>query len=407
MATTVPVDQTPAPPATGGTLSTRPVHALWLVLLGTPIAYGMTAPTLILPEIAGGAGTSVRSAAWLVTAFGWGIAAGTPLIAGLISRRGVRAALLASAGTLLAGTLLLCLAPVLPALVVARAAQGIGAAGLTAIAMSLAGSPRRMGMVTAGIAGLGAVGPLAGSELAAVWPWQAALALLAVSVAAVPAVARGARDVTAEDSPFDFLGAALLTGFVTASVFVISAPLPAGACLVLVAVLLALRIRRRPDGFVPAALLRSGTFTLLSGLGFLLATGHFTLFYLMPGLLSDAAGWGDGRVGTGILIAQLAGSAGSLVLASAAGRLARRTVLGALVALGLAAPALALAGAGPVVLLAASGVAVLAASAAQATLSILSTETLPDRRRPAGIGLFNVCYQLGGALGPALAAQFM
>ncbi|OQD57871.1 hypothetical protein BM536_000185 [Streptomyces phaeoluteigriseus] len=48
--------------------------------------------------------------------------------------------------------------------------------------------------------------------------------------------------------------------------------------------------------------------------------------------------------------------------------------------------------------------AVLATSAGQATLAVYAAQTAPAAQRPTAIGLFNLCYQLGGAFGPAIAA---
>ncbi|MEU0162450.1 hypothetical protein ABZ154_27485 [Streptomyces sp. NPDC006261] len=43
----------------------------------------------------------------------------------------------------------------------------------------------------------------------------------------------------------------------------------------------------------------------------------------------------------------------------------------------------------------------IAASSGQGVFAVRSTESVPDEERPAAIGLFNLCYLLGAAFGPA------
>lgn len=386
------------------------IPAGWLTLLGTPLAFGMTAPTLLIPRAAADLGVSEPSASWLLTAFGAGIALGTPLLSRLVSRNGARFALLLSAALMAAGTLLLALVPLWSTLALAvlgRVLQGVGGAGLTAIAMSLAGTPRRMGLITSGIAAFGAVGPLASSALADVATWHVALLITAVNLIAVPAVASRTTTVAPPGTPFDVPGALLVAALVTAAVFLPQAPVLSGAALVATAALLVCWIRVRPEGFVPAEVVTRPGFLLFSGLALVLSTGYFTLFFGMPALLDDRAGWGDSQVGTGQLVAQLVGSGLALALTSVAGRMVPRVVVGVLVALGAVAAVTGLVAAGAILTLAACATALLAAASAQGLLSLYATNDLPERQRPTGIGLFNACYQLGSALSPALVAQLL
>lgn len=69
------------------------VRPAWLALLAGPLSFGITGPTLVLHEVARDLDVSVVSATTLVTAFGWGIAVGTPLAGVVQARRGIRTAL--------------------------------------------------------------------------------------------------------------------------------------------------------------------------------------------------------------------------------------------------------------------------------------------------------------------------
>ncbi|NYI06751.1 MFS transporter [Allostreptomyces psammosilenae] len=402
-----PATGTPRPP--GGRPPGR-IPALWLALLAAPMATSANGPVLILADIAADLGVPVSAATWLTTAFGCALAVGTPLMAGLLRRRGPHLALYTGAALVLAGTLVVAFAPWLPLLAAGRAAQALGGAGLIATAMNLAGSVRRMGVITAGFGMCGAVGPLAGSLIADATSWHLTLTLSAVALLAVAPVARRLPDPAPADPAaraadrFDALGALLLTALVTSLVFATRFPAAAGTGAVLAAGLLALRLRARPDGFVPVALLRTPAFLLASAVAFALATSYFALLYAVPDLLRRDTGWTDGRIGVGQMAALLVGSALSWVLASVADRMGRRAVLAVLLGLGALAPVTAALTPWAPLLLAVATLAILAASAGQAVLGVLATGAAPAPLRPIAIGLFNLCYQLGMAVGPAVLA---
>ncbi|MFD0392212.1 hypothetical protein ACFQ3Z_03225 [Streptomyces nogalater] len=109
----------------------------------------------------------------------------------------------------------------------------------------------------------------------------------------------------------------------------------------------------------------------------------------------------------GQMAAMITGSLLTLGFAAVSARLGHRTVRVILLAAGTLAAAAAVLAHGAVVPLAAVGLAVFAATAANATQSVAAASAVPDRQRPAAIGLFQLCYLLGGALGPALATTLV
>ncbi|MGW3566545.1 MFS transporter [Streptomyces sp. NPDC000941] len=392
---------------------------LWLALLATPVAAGANAPVLILDDMGRSLGVGTATAAWLVTAFAWAMTVGMPLMATLLRRRGARAALRAGAGLVLGGTVVLVASPWLPLTLVGRAAQTAGAAGLIAVAMSLAGDARRMGVISAGFGMLGASGPLLGERITEAVSWRAALAVSMLALLAVPAVGRHiakaaapaegppAEGSPAEGSPaearFDTRGALLLATLATGLILLPTYPLPAIGVAVCAAVLLALHIRRRPDGFVPTAVLRAPVFRTAALLALTLSTSYFVLLFSVPRLIARRADWSAGAVATGQLVALLAGSALALGFAAISARLGRVRVRAVLLTVGaLAATTAAWAHSAPA-LLAAAGAAVFCATGANATQSMDAASAVPPTQRPTAIGLFTLGYQLGGALGPALA----
>ncbi|WP_407285004.1 MFS transporter [Streptomyces sp. BP-8] len=400
-----PAAHAPAPTTAPATPTSRQVPSAWLALLATPVAASANSPVLILPDMAGSLGIRTATATWLVTVFAWAMAVGTPLMAGLLRRRGLGDTLRLSAALIVAGTAVVAVAPWLPLAMAGRAAQAVGGAGLVTAAMSLAGSVRRMGVITAGFGTLGAVGPLLGSAIADTASWRVSLAVGAVALLALPAVMRRADLSTPKQTtPFDGRGAALLVLTATALVLIPRYPLPAVAASLLTTALLALHIRSNPTGFVPATLLRTRAFALSALLACTFATSYFTLLFTIPQLLRDRTDWSTSTIGTGQLVALLAGSMLSMVLAATSARLGRPRVLTILVTVGALAPLTAMLTPWAPLLLLVATLAVFTTSAGQATLAVYATQAAPTTQRPTAIGLFNLCYQLGGAFGPAIAA---
>ncbi|WNM29066.1 MFS transporter [Streptomyces sp. Li-HN-5-11] len=397
---------TPLPRTGSGDVPHSAISAASLGLLATPTALSANATTMTLPGTARDIGVSVSTATWIATVFGLAVAVSTPLTAALLRHRGVRAAVLTSAALVAVGTVAVAVSESMPGLLVGRAAQALGGSGLVTTAINLAGTPRRMGVVTAGSGMCGALGPLAGSLLSDHASWHVALSLSALALLAVPYVALRTPAPVPEEAraSFDAVGAALTVALICALVFLARFPVAALTCAVVLGIALAAWIRREPDGFVPSALLRSPAFLTASGVVCALSTAYFALLYTVPRLLEDNAGWGPSGIGVGSLVALLVGSMASWVMAASAHRMRRSAVLTALLTLGVLAPITAAVAEAPVLLLAAAGVAVFVAASGQATLSVVAADGVPEPQRPTALGLFTLCYQLGGAFGPAIAA---
>jgi MFS family permease len=390
-----------------GQAMSRPPAAPWLALLAGPLSFGIAGPALILPEAAGALGVTVGAVTWIVTAFGLGIAVGTPLMAGLIGHRGVRTALTWSGVLVLLGSILVATVPVLPVLTAASALQGLGSAGLTSIAMNLAKSTRVMGLVTASLAVFGATAPLVGSLVSDVLSWQAALALPAVSLLGVPAALRRAPTASTVHDRFDGRGAVLLTAVVTALVFVPQWPVAAGLCALVAGVLLGYHVRGRPNGLVPAVLVRTPRFLVSAGLAFTLAVVNFGMFYAIPVLLTRTAGWTSGEIGLAMLWPLLFGGAASWVVVTVTARLGFGAVVTGFVIAGMAAALVAVFAVSPIILLVAPAISSVTAAAGQGVFAVRATAAVPDDDRSEAIGVFTLCYLLGEAFGPAIVALLL
>ncbi|GIJ41259.1 MFS transporter [Micromonospora andamanensis] len=379
----------------------------WLALLAGPLSYGIAAPALVLDDLARAMDTGEQAAAAGVTAFGWGIALGTPLLAALLARRGVRAVLTVATVLVVAGTVLIVLSPNVPTLVVGAAVQALGSAGLTVTAMKLAGSARRMGVVAASLAVVGSVGPLTGAVVADPFSWRAALALPLLAVIAVPAARRrhGAPPPGAVPAAFDPIGMTLLAMLVTSAVLTPHRPLVAGPATVVLLLVLAARTKVRPDGFLPAAVARNGRFLAACTLAFALGVVNFALLYFASDLLREHAGWEGTRTGIVLLVPYLFGGFCSGFLVAASVRVPHRVVAAALLVVGATAPLLAASTTVVPLLLAAMALGSLAAATGQGVLALRAAGVVPASREAEALGLFNLAYLLSVAFGPAIAVM--
>ena len=388
----------------GATSSLSPA---WLALLAGPLSFGITGPALVLTDIARDLDVSIAGATSVVTAFGWGIAVGTPLAGVLLARRGLRLALALSALLVAAGSGVVGTLPVLAPLLLGTALQALGAAGLTVAALSIAGSAAAMGTVTASLAVFGSVAPLVGTQVAGTLGWPVALVLPALSLLAVPAALRGAAPppaVVPGTGGLDLVGAALLVGWVTALVLLPMRPFAAVAGVLVLTVLLAVHLRRRPLGFVPVELVRRPRFLVSAGLAFGLAVVNFGIIYTAPAMVTILTGWTSTQLGLALLGPYLSGGAASWFLVSGSARLRFAVLVAVLAAGGAAAVAVVVFANGMVALLFAGMLlGALAAATGQGALGLRAGEAAPGVR-PTAMGLFNLWYLLGVAFGPAIAA---
>ncbi|GLZ80154.1 MFS transporter [Actinorhabdospora filicis] len=385
----------PAAAGAARTLAPAPL----LILATAPIALSANSPALILPTLATDLGVGAATVSWLVTAFGLAVAVGAPLMGGLARRFGVRPVLYLGGALTLLGTVLAVLTPWFGLLIAARALQALGGAAMVTSAMNLSGGiPRRMGAITAGFGVVGASGPLLGSVITQHAGWHLVFAVQAVTVLAVPVLARHATAPVGRGA-FDATGAVLLAALVTGLVSLPHLPIAGLAVVAIAVALLVPHIRRRPEGFVPLALLRSRAFLGAAGLTLALSTSYFGLLYAVPRILSARTDWAAGLIGTGQMLALMAGSGISFVLAA---RFVSPVVVAAM---GAAAPLLLLAP--PALAFAAATIGVAASSTAQAVLGVRAMRAAPEAIRPAAIGLFNLFFQLGGAFGPTIVVMLI
>lgn len=412
----------PARPPAGPATLTAALSALAL-----PVSLGISGTSLLLPLTAQDLNLSIGGVTWLLTGYGWGMAVSMPLAAALAARRGKRIALGVGTALHVLGAATVLTAPGVLLLIAGRAALGAGAGTMVVLAMGSARAvtpprarQRALVVISASIGASGAAGPVVGSLIADATSWRIATALPALSVLAVPAVARltggpGSGRRVREGGPAgpDTAGAALLTGVVTALFIALQGPsggLPgtAVATAILVglgsAAALALRARSRPDGFLPAGITRDRRFMGAATFALGVAALNFALIYAAPQLLAEQTGWSRSQIGAVLVAPTLAGAALSWTMGGLALRLgARRSVLPT-AALAVSCAVLAgFTGSLPAVL-AAAAAGTFTSAAAQGVLVADGTSALPPGLHSQAVGLFNLTFQFGSVVGPSVLA---
>ncbi|ALG09730.1 MFS transporter [Kibdelosporangium phytohabitans] len=394
-----------------------------LSLLTLPASLGISATSLLLPTIAGDLGTTTGAATWLLTVYGWGMAVSMPLVAAVVRKLGRRAALAFGVTAHVIGVVLILFGTPLLVITAGRMFLSVGAGAMVVLSVGIArdiAEPRlrqyTLGAITASLGVSGAAGPLLGSALTDSLSWRVALALPALCLIAAPAAVRYAEGRTGSAAGrFDATGAGAFMLVVTGIFIVLQGPaggVPTSLVLLGAAVgVAALAVlvpwtRARPDGFLPAAVRGDRRFVLSSAFVLSAATINFALIYAVPQLLAAQTDWTRSEIGAVLVVPMLLGAALSWGMSPVTVRLgSRRSVL---ILAGAAAGAAGIAGllASVPALLVGAAIASFASAAGQGVLAAAATATVPDTSRTQAIALFNLAFQFGSVVGPAVLATF-
>ncbi|MBO9578174.1 MAG: MFS transporter [Microbacteriaceae bacterium] len=276
--------------------------ALVLVATGLPM-FMATLDNLVmtnaLPVIREELGASIEELQWFVNAYTLAFAAFILMAVALGDRFGRRSVFLAGIGVFTLASIGAALSTDPTQLIVARAIQGIGGAGIMPLSLALltdAVPQRRRPLaigVWGGIAGLGvAVGPLVGGAVLEGWNWQAIFWInVPVAIIAIPIVLAALGNGFGRRARLDFLGLALSGIGVLAVVFGIVRGNDAGwdslevlGSLVLGAALLTgflLWERRAPEPLLPLRLFRDRSFSIANAVGFGFSFGMFGAVFIL------------------------------------------------------------------------------------------------------------------------------
>ena len=397
--------------------------AFFMVILDANIVF------VALPSVEADLGLSEQGLQWVISAYAL-------TFAGLLLLGGRAADLLGRRRVFMVGLLLFTGASLLcglawspGALIGARALQGIGAAIMTPTALSIIsttfgeGPERNKALAIWGMNGaFGATaGYLIGGPLVdgPGWEWiffinvPVGLAALALC----PVLLRDSRATVATRS-YDPAGALTITGALVLLVFgLVEAPeagwgspqtilVFAGAA-ALVAIFAAIE-SRHPAPLLPLRVLRSRTLVGANLVMLLFATVAFGMPFILTLYAQQVLGYSALEFGASFVVTPVAAAIGMIVAQTAIPKLGFRTV---------AATGMALLGAGSLVLTQASaggsyfgdvflGILIFGAGIGPvfATATIAGLAGVKEREAGLASGLSNTAFQLGGALGVAIAS---
>jgi EmrB/QacA subfamily drug resistance transporter len=327
--------------AAGAVVSEHPEAARRLVLAGTVLGSSLafidgSAVNLALPVIQQQLGGDVASAQWIMNAYA--LLLGALVLAGgaAADRYGRKRVFLAGVVLFTAASLGCGLAPSLPALIAARAVQGVGAALLTPASLALLGATfdakgrgQAIG-IWAGASGLmSAIGPVLGGWLTDAISWRAVflinLPIAALAIWLVTAAARESKGARA--GPVDWQGAVAVTFSLAAITWALTDAPKLGLANPWIAAALALGVagllaflmieRRAQSPMMPLKLFRSIPFSGLNAYTLLLYGAFGGALFLLPFLLLRVHHYPAALAGAALLPL----SVGMAILSPLSGRL--------------------------------------------------------------------------------------
>lgn len=364
-ATTAPAHGAPAlPPAPRPhrpSLTARP-RPVWLVVLATSLPMFMATldnlvMTTALPVVQADLSASVGQLSWFVNAYTLAFATFMLPAATLGDRLGRRRVMLTGVAVFTLASAAAALSSSAGTLIAARAVQGLGAAAimplsltLLAAAVPLSARPLAIG-IWGGVSGLGvALGPVIGGAVVDGISWQAIFWLnVPVAVLALPLLRLAVAESRGNAQPLDLRGTLLLGGAVFLGVWGIvhgnddgwGSLGVAGALSAAVLLLPAYvaHARRAPYAVLPLRLFRSRGFSVANAIGLFFTLGMFGAVFLLSQNLQIVMGYSPFEAG----LRTLPWTAAPMVVAPIAGALASRTGLRALLVPGLVLQSAALA----------------------------------------------------------------
>lgn len=399
-------------------LDSRRVSVLLGLLFGLA-GMGSSSAAIVLPTMAADLGVPIGVAAWTISLYVLMLAVTTAVYGRVSDLVGIRAPLLVGIGLMTGGALVAALAPSYGVLLVARMAQGAGAAAVPTLGVAILSARydgEVRGLAFSRLAGIAAavscLGPLVGGVVEEHLGWRAVMALPILGAAVLPFLW---HTLTGEGTGarLDVLGAVLVALTAGGVVLLVQSPtvgavvaLAGGLLVVLGAPLVALWVRRRPDGFLPVEVVRNPAVIRSALAAAAVPAAWFAQLVGVPAVLVHL-GWAPWQVG-------------ALLLPSAAFALAVPRVVGPLLArIGparsiavagtIASTALVLAAIGtaavlPVVLVLAVVLVTVAFGLGQPALSAAVGDAVDEDVRGVALGIATLLFLVGGSVGSAVVA---
>lgn len=378
---------------------------------------GSSSAAIALPLLGEDLGVSQGVATWTISLYALMLAVTTAVYGRISDLVGIRIPLLVGVVLMTTGALVAALAPTYSVLLVARLFQGAGAAAVPTLGVAVlngryAGQIRglALGRLAAVAAAVSSLGPLVGGGVEYLFGWRAVMALPVLGLLVLPFVWKA---LTGEGTGarLDIIGAILVAVTAGGAVLIIQSP-STGLIVAAVGVMLmllgapatALRVRNRPDGFLPLEVIRNGTVVRGAFAAAAIPAAWFALLVGVPAvLLGD--GWEPYEVG----LVLLPSAAIALFVPRFAGPLLTSigTVWSLAVSSVVATVALVIAAVGAALiswpLLAVAVVLVtFAFGLGQPALSATVADAVEPEVRGVALGVATLIFLIGGSVGSAL-----
>jgi EmrB/QacA subfamily drug resistance transporter len=351
----VPAGVTAADPdAPSGNIASRRRIPVWLAVLAASLPMFMATldnlvMTSALPVIRADLDSSVSQLSWFMNAYTLAFATFMLPAATLGDRLGRRKVMIAGLTVFTIASIASALSTTSEALIAARTVQGLGAAAIMPLSLTLLASavPEKMRAVAIGIwgglSGLGvALGPVVGGAVVEGVNWQAIFWLnVPVALVALPLLAVAVRESKGTWQRLDPVGTAMLGGAVFLGIWGIVhgnddgwssagvlVPLVVSGLLVPAYVAWA---RGRSYAVLPLRLFSSRGFSVANVIGLTFTIGMFGTVFLLAQYLQVVQGYSPLEAG----IRTLPWTAAPMVVAPIAGAIAGRTGLRKLLLVGL------------------------------------------------------------------------
>lgn len=414
--TTTPL---PLPPA-GEVPSSERANASVPILVGLLFGFtglGSASVAIALPSIGADLGVSIGVGAWAISLYALFLAVATAVYGRISDLVGVRIPLLVGVGMMATGAVAGAFAPDFAVLLIARVVQGAGAAAVPTLGVAIvsarfdhADRPRALGQVAGFAAAVACLGPLAGGAVEGLLGWRAVVALPVLGLLLVPFLYR-AMPSQGSGARLDLIGAALVALTAGGVVLLVQSPATgpavavAGALLaVLGAPAVALWVRRRPDGFLPRAVIRNPVVVRSALAAGAVPAAWFALLIAVPAVLVGA-GWEPWHVGVALIPSAVVGLATPRLAGPLLIRLGHARALATAAITATAALLLAAAGAstGSAVLLVIAVVGVtFAFGLGQPALMEATGDAVTDDVRGVALGVATLFFLVGGGVGSAV-----
>jgi MFS family permease len=378
---------------------------------------GISAPAIVLPSVAKAFDQPPGVTAWVLASFTLGIGVATTLSGRALDVVGARRVLAFGVAGTVASTAVIALTPSFGVLLAGRLVQGMGTGAICIVAFSAVAGVRESararvsGILTGVSFSMIALGPLIGAVVNDVAGWRANLCTCAVILLGVPALERALPEDRPRGGALDYRGAALAAILATATAALLQGPathsppaLTVGTAAVAVLALLlgARHLRRRPDAFLPLAVLGNRSLLRLSLAAAGLQAAYTGLIFAAPLLLAGGRHWSPLDTGLALAPGAVIAVTGANLSGTLGARRSAGSIFAAMAVVSTVGVLVAGLGAGVATLVVVGSLLTIGPYASAQTVMLDRVSSLVGREYAGvALGTFMYLFITGGSLGAA------